>query len=305
MAILFASAVGSADPLTRVHHRQIHMGVQVEITAFAPDAATGDAAAQAAYARIEQLDGIMSDYRPASELMRLCAQAGGPPVAVSRDLFTVLQRALDISQRSEGAFDITVGPYVRLWRRMRRTGEMPTREEWRAAGELVGWRKVILDSERQTVRLRVPGMALDLGGIAKGYALDQGLLAMRARGVTRGLLHAGGDIAAGDAPPGRDGWRVEVAYAGPDRRWLTVANCGVSSSGDTEQVAQAGAGRYSHIIDPRWGRRRARPLVATLVAPEAPTSDGWATAAVVLGESRGTELLRTIPGVVAYIRTAD
>jgi len=302
---LLAASAGADQPLERVHHRQIHMGMQVAITVYAPDRLTGDEACRAAFARIAALDAMMSDYRPDSELNRLCAQAGGPPVPVSPELLTVLQRALLISERSGGAFDVTVGPYVRLWREWRKTGQEPSEAEWRAAGELVGWQQVRLDPAARTVQLLLPGMELDLGGIAKGYALDEALAVLRARGLPRALVAAGGDIAVGDPPPGREGWRVEVAYAEPGRRRLLVSNVGVSTSGDTEQFVEVDGRRCSHIIDPRSGPRFGEPLVATIVAPDATTSDGLATAAVVLGQERALALVASFSGVTAYVRVAD
>ncbi len=281
------------------------MGVQVAITVYAPNSETGDRACQAAFARIAELEDVTSDYRPQSELMRLCAQAGGPPVPVSADLLTVLTHALSLSERSRGAFDVTVGPYVRLWRQSRQSGVLPTDDQWRTAGELVGWEKVKLDTDAGTVQLLLAGMQLDLGGIAKGYALDQALAVLRGHGLPRALIHAGGDIAVGDPPPDRDGWRVKVAYAEPSQRWLTVANVGVSSSGDTEQFVEIDGKHYSHIIDPRSGLRWGEPILATIVAPDAMSSDSLATAAVVLGKEEALELVRAMPGVTAYVRSAN
>src|SRR5262249_53417322 len=151
------------------------MGTQFKIVLYAPDDGTAAKAKQAAFERIAALDGIMSDYRPTSELMRLCQKAGGDSVKVSGDLFTVLTRAQEVADLSDGAFDVTVGPLVRLWRRARRTQQLPPADELAAAKALVGFRKVRLDAREHTVQLRQAGMQLDLGGIAKGYAADQAL----------------------------------------------------------------------------------------------------------------------------------
>src|SRR5438270_6131047 len=166
---------GAGPALTRFTYTEPHMGTRFRIIAYAPDRATADRAARDAFARIAALDGSMSDYRPASELMRLCARAGGPPVKVSKDLFFVLSRAQEVSRRSGGAFDVTVGPVVRLWRLSRRTQRLPDPEKLARARALVGYRNVRLDPDARTVQLLKPGMQLDLGGIAKGYAADQAL----------------------------------------------------------------------------------------------------------------------------------
>ena len=304
MGLLALAAVASAnaaeDGLKRLQYRQIHMGVQVRIVAYAPGTDTGDRACRAAFKRIAELEDVFSDYRPKSELMRLCAKAGGPPVRVSDDLFTVLHRAHSISERSGGAFDATAGPYVRLWRQAKQAGELPSEEDWQAAAELVGWQKMRLDPDAQTVELLVPGMQLDLGGIAKGYALDGALKALRERGVTSALLQAGGEIVAGGPPPGRSGWRIRIAYGEPGRRYVRLANGALSSSGDTEQFVEIEGRRYSHIVDPRAGLRATEPLVVTVIGPDGITCDSLATAACVLGEQAATELIESHPAVRAY-----
>src|SRR5579871_4102411 len=129
----------AAEPLKRYEFTEPLMGTQVRIVLYAPDEATANRAAKAAYARVAELNGIMSDYLPSSELMRLCAKAGGPPVPVGPDLFTVLQRAQEVARKSDGAFDVTVGPIVRLWRRARRTERLPAPDQLAAARALVGY----------------------------------------------------------------------------------------------------------------------------------------------------------------------
>jgi len=288
--------------LKRFQYSQMHMGVRVTITLYARDAGTAQRACRAAFTRIAEIDQVMSDYRPNSELMRLCARAGGAPVRVSDHLFFVLQRAVLLSERTQGAFDVTVGPFVQLWRRARRTGQFPTQQELSEAKQRVGYQKVVLDAKRRTVQLLVPGMLLDLGGIAKGYALDRALEELRRRGVRRAMLEAGGDIVAGLAPPGTSGWRIRVANAPPSRQWVYLAKGAISSSGDTEQYVEYAGKRYSHIVDPRTGWGLTTRVAATVIARDGITSDSLATALCVLGEERGKELIRTVSGARAYIR---
>lgn len=304
---LTAAASTAADEhgLKRLQYRQIHMGVQVRIVAWAADSEAGDRACRAAFARIAELENIFSDYRPSSELMRLCARAGGPPMRVSDDLLTVLARGHALSEQTNGAFDATVGPYTRLWRQARKSGRLPTDGEWRSASELVGWQEMRLDPGARTVQLLVPGMQLDLGGIAKGYILDEALATLREHGISRALVQAGGEIVAGDAPPGQSGWKVKLAYAKPGHRYVRLETGAVSSSGDTEQFVEIDGRRYSHIIDPRVGLRFGEPIVVTVIGPDGMTCDSLATAACVLGEKAGMELGHSIPGVeVRFFRPA-
>lgn len=272
------------------------------ITLYAPERSIAERACRSAFDRIAQLEDIMSDYRKDSELMRLCAQAGGPPVRVSEELYFVLKRAQELARRTDGAFDVTVGPFVQLWRRARRTGQFPTQAEIDEARRYVGYEKMVLNDADRTVQLLVPGMRLDLGGIAKGYALDCALRVLNAHGVRHALLEAGGDIVAGVAPPGTAGWRIEVANASPERRWVTLALGAISSSGDTEQYVEYQGKRYSHIVHPRTGWGLTTRVAATVIARDGITSDSLATALCVLGKERGMALIRSVPGARAYIR---
>lgn len=281
------------------------MGTLFGVILYAGDEATARAAADAAFARIAALEQIMSDYDPDSELMRLCQSPPGRPVAVSRDLFEVLQRAQQLAAATDGAFDVTIGPLARLWRRARRTGELPPPVALARARESVGWQKLRLDPRRRTVTLLAPGMQLDLGGIGKGYAADAARAVLKQRGVRRALIAAGGDIAVGDPPPGRPGWRISIAMpqshlsaapaasqGGPSGTPLRLAplllyNAAVSTSGDTEQFVEIGGRRFSHILDPRTGLGLTERVQVTVVARRATDSDSVATALSVLGLERG------------------
>jgi thiamine biosynthesis lipoprotein len=147
-------------------------------------------------------------------------------------------------------------------------------------------------------------MRLDLGGIAKGYALDRALGVLKQHGIGRALVQAGGDIAVGEAPPGKTGWRIQVAGAERGHRSVTLANAAISTSGDTEQYADIAGTKCSHIVDPRLGLRCGEPILATVIAPDATTTDSLATAACVLGREQSLELLGATPGVSVYVRPA-
>jgi thiamine biosynthesis lipoprotein len=193
------------------HTTQRQMGVEVRIVLYAPDQQAANRATAAAYARITQLNGLMSDYDPASEVSRLSHSSTTPRfVPLSYDLFLVLRASERLSQQSAGAFDITVGPLTKLWRRARRRQEFPPADKLRLALQAVGYKNVQIDEARQAVKLLKPGMKLDLGGIAKGYAADEALRALAKQGFTRALVNASGDMAIGDPPPGAKGWKPDV-----------------------------------------------------------------------------------------------
>lgn len=295
-----------AQTPTRFEYKEYHMGVDVRIVVYAPDQQTAERACAAAFERFAELDTLMSDYRSDSELMRLCARAGGPPVPVSRDLFLVLQRSQDLAMRSNGAFDVTCSPAVRLWRTARKTHVLPTPADIERARSLVGWERLRLDPRRRTVQLLTPGMKLDLGGIGKGYADDCAQRTLKQFGITSALVEAGGDIVVSAPPPGQDGWKIEVDNAeGATRKpILHFANVAISTSGDTEQFVEIGGKRYSHIVDPRTGQALTDRIAVTIVAPDGLTSDGLSTAVSVLGEEKGQALVKTYRNTTAYIRHA-
>ncbi len=283
------------------------MGVQARIVVYAASAEEGERGAASAFDRIAELDAAMSDYRPDSELMRLCDRVGQGPVAVSPDLYDVLERSVAVSRASGGAFDVTVGPAVRLWREARRTGVMPEPEALARALALIGYEKMVLDPVRRTVELRVKGMRLDLGGIAKGYAARRAVEALRQRGLNRCLVALAGDIAAGDPPPGRAGWAVkleqeqdEVKTRGPPPTIL-LTDGAVSTSGDTEQYVDIGGQRYSHLVDPKTGLGMTNRMSATVVGARGEEVDALASAVCVMGSDKGIEMLRRWGAVAAVV----
>ncbi len=289
----------------RFEFAQPHMGTQFRTVLYAADEAEARRAADAAFARISELDAKLSDYREDSELMRLCRQAGGEPVAVSDDLFTVLAAAQEMARRSRGAFDVTIGPLSRLWRRTRRQRELPSPQRLEQARSLVGYEKLMLDAERQTVRLTQPGMLLDLGGIAKGFAADEAQRVLRRHGICSALVAAGGDLVVSDAPPDALAWRIGIAPLddpdGPPTKFLWLKNAAVSTSGDAEQFVEINGVRYSHILDPKTGLGLIGRQSVTVIAPNGTLSDSLATAISVLKPNEGLKLVEATEGAAALI----
>ena len=291
---------------TRFEYSEIAMGVCARIVLYASDRASADSAALDAYKRIAQLEDIMSDYRPGSELMRLCKKAGGPPVQVSPDLYYVLDKCQELARRSDGGFDCTVGPLVKLWRAARKSGTLPDSSDLEDARKLTGWRLLRVPAACDKpgfVQLMRVDMLLDLGGIAKGYACDEALKTLRSRGIKSALIEMGGDIAVGDPPPGKNGWQIDVANA-PSPKTVSLKNAAISSSGDVEQYIEIDGKRYSHIVNPKTGLGLTDRIAVTVVAPNATTSDSLSTAISVLGETRGKTLANTFAGVWVYVRRA-
>lgn len=276
------------------------MGLPFRIVLYAEHETTAAIAARAAFARVAELNHHFSDYEDDSELTQLSRTAGsGRAVPVSEELWRLLNIALAMSRRSDGAFDITVGPLVQVWRRARRQRELPTAAVIAEARARVGWQKVVLDPRDRTAKLLVPGMRLDFGSIAKGRALDEALRVLRAHGIPRALVTGGGDMAIGAPPPGRNGWRIELppldAPGAPPARFLSLSNCGFATSGDLFQHVELGGKRYSHIVDPRTGMALTDHSLVTVVAADAVTANSLSTTTCVVGPELGLQLIRATP----------
>ena len=297
--------------LQRYEFRSPLMGTLVSITMYAADYLSATNAASTAFSRIAALERMMSDYDPDSELMQVCQQPVGLPTPVSNELFEVLSKALQLARVTDGAFDPTAGPYVRLWRRARRTQTLPSTNWLAVAGQSVGWKKLRLDSRNKTVTLAVPGMQLDLGGLAKGYAADQALQVLKKLGITRALVAAGGDIAVGDPPPGKRGWRIGIAAPECGNRapvkMVLLRNSAVSTSGDTEQFVEINGVRYSHIVNPKTGIGLTNRIQVSIFGKDAVTTDSFATAVCVLGVKHGLTLVESRQDLAALIlrKTGD
>lgn len=289
--------------LQRWEYRQLSMGVAVRMVLYAPDEDTAFNAAKAAYARVAAVNEAASDYKIDSELMRLCKKAGQGPVKVSDDLYTLLDKSVDVSRRSHGAFDCTVGPLVKLWRAARKNGKLPAAEDIEKAKALVGWEKIRLDPQNRTAELLVPGMQLDMGGIAKGYAGDKALETLRQHGVTRALFEAGGDVVLGDAPPDQKGWKIEITGGKETQdEVVELANCAVSTSGDTIQFVEIDGKHYSHVVDPRTGLGLTSRLLVTLIMPKGIDADSLSKMCGVLGREGAAELMKSFPEARVYLR---
>ncbi|SFI18494.1 thiamine biosynthesis lipoprotein [Planctomicrobium piriforme] len=301
LLLMTSPLLAENSPLSRHEFVQIRMGVPVRIVVYASDPVSAIQATDAAYERLKQLDRTLSDYDPDSELNQLCLAPTGTAVKVSPDLWSVLSASQKLSAQSDGAFDVTVGPLVKLWRVARRKKQLPDPADLAAAKKRVGFQHVTLDTAQQTVTLSLPEMQLDVGGIAKGYAADAAYNVLVEHGLPIALLAVAGDIRVGDPPPGRTGWRVEVEDRGraapPDHKPLVLELCrqAVSTSGDTYQYLQLNGVRYSHIVDSKTGLGLTTPGSVTVVAPTCMQADGLATALSILGPDRGFAFLEQFP----------
>jgi FAD:protein FMN transferase len=309
LTLLVVSCVSTPPappPPGRYEFHQTEMGVPFRMVLYAPSPSGAEGAAAAAFQRIKQLNDIMTDYDSDSELSRLSRTSGqDQAVPVSPDLWTVLERAQTLAQRSHGAFDVTVGPYVNLWRFARSQGKLPDPARLAKARLAVGYDKMQLDPAHRTVKLLAPNMRLDLGGIAKGYAVDQALKTLSRLGLASALVSGGGDIGVSGPPPGSAGWRIELppldASNAPLTRFVVLAQAGISTSGDLFQRLEINGVRYSHIVDPRTGIGLTDHSLVTVIGPDDFTADGLTKVMSVLNPKDALRFMAATPEAAVRI----
>jgi len=296
----------NADKNVRVDSGfRVVMGTFNRVVAIAPNSRIADKCIEAAFEQLELVDNLMSDYNDNSEIGIVNCQAFERPVKVSKPTYDVLQKALKFSRLSGGAFDVTIGPLMYLWRSASEANSIPTDFQLQQARSKIGFEKLILDSNDMTVRFAVVGMKLDLGGIAKGYAIDQTVLAMRRCGAVGGMVDVGGEIYVfGEPPSGKDHWliglqdpRTAQADLGTGKPLLILKlnDAAVSTSGDYQRFVLIEGKKYSHIIEPETGRSSAELTSVTIISPNAADADALSTAVTVMGVEKGIELIESIP----------
>lgn len=281
------------------------MGTAISVLACAEGRAAGEAAIDAVMAQMHHIDASMSPYKADSELSRVNREAAQRPVAVSAELFGLLQRAVEFSRLSDGAFDITYAAAGHLYDYRR--GIAPSDDELAQARAAIGYRYLQLDPATRSVRFARPGMRIDLGGFAKGHAVECGAAILRRFGIGHGIVTAGGDSRLLGDRCGRP-WTIGVRdprQAGRVVAVLPLEDAAVSTSGDYERYFEAGGVRHHHLIDPRSGRSPSAVRNVTIVAADGLTSEALSKTVFVLGVEAGLRLVERQPGVDAVVVDAD
>ncbi len=302
----------------RVEMAILAMGIRPELKVYALDRERGVLWLEKGAEAIHRIDALMSTYKPDSELSRLSAAETNVWHPISRELMEVLKLSRRLSKESGGRFDVTVRPMIQLWRKAAEEKRLPTDEQVAAARRRVGWDAVELDDLKLRIRLKKPGMSIDLGAVAKGYAVDEAVVAMKKAGATAGLVEAGGDLFAFGLKPGGKKWTAGIRNprAADGRRGratepamltvLRISNMAVVTSGHYERFSTIEGKRYSHIIDPRTGRPVDQRLASvTIVAPTCALADGLATAVAVMGAEERMRLIERLENVEALIYMDD
>ena len=266
---------------------------------------------EAAFDVQRRIDEQMSYQREDSELSRVNRDAADEPVRVDPLTFEVLQKSIYFSKLSDGAFDVTVGPLMDLWKAAGEANASPTEEALAEARAKVGYEKLILDEKNMTVRFAVKGMRIDLGGIGKGYAVDKSIEAMKELGALGGMVDLGGNIRCfGQPPRSQDYWRVGLQdpNVSPDDMdaskillVLAITDQSVATSGDYRRFVKVHGEKQSHILNARTGRGAGELVSDTIIAPDATAADALSTAVNVLGPEKGLAQIERLPGVEAIL----
>jgi thiamine biosynthesis lipoprotein len=269
------------------------MGTTFTIVAYGTDRYALEGAVDLAFEEVRRLDALLSNYRPRSEWSQINREAGKGPVRVSPELFDLLQACQEYSRASDGAFDITVAPLVKIWGFYKGSGRVPRRAEIRGALAGVGYQNIELDPENYTVRFRRSGVEIDPGGIGKGYAVDRVVEILRQRNLHSAFISAGGSSMYGlGAPPGEKGWKAVIRHprqpAGQSEvtpvAEVLLKDMSMSTSGTTEKFFVARGRVYSHIFDPRTGYPAQGIVSVSTIAPRTIDSEAWTKPVFVNGK---------------------
>ncbi len=289
-ALVCAASGCRVRPLYR--NTQVLMGTFIEV--ISPDAR----AHTIVFSEIKRIEKLLSKYDPESEISRLNADGA---LKVSPETYLILQRSRELWMLSNGAFDVTVGPLLDIWGFTAREPSVPEPSEIAKTLSRIGMDKIIFNPRDNMVKFSVPGVKIDLGGIGKGFALDCAIKKLKAEGITSCLINAGGQIACLGKRYGKP-WRIAVkdprpAENNPAAAVLELSDGSLSTSGDYEQYFKRRGRRYSHIIDPKTGTpSQSRVTAVTIKANDGATADALSTAVFVLGEEKGRELIKRVPG---------
>jgi thiamine biosynthesis lipoprotein len=293
---------GGLQPVERQRHA---MGTMFSVIAYHDAPADAARAVDAALAEIVRLDAVLSHYKPSSDLSRLNRDGARGFVAVDPSLYEVVERSLAFSRASDGRFDVTVAPLLRVWKEAFAAGRQPAAAEIAAARRCVG-HQLVETSPPNRIRLRSDCAALDLGGIGKGYAVDRALAVLEAAGVRHAIVNGGGStMAAIGAPPGFDGWPVELGAAVAGRRTLLLRDEAISTSQQHLRHLPFAPGAFGEIIDPRREAPLEAQTIVSVVTDDATRADALSTTLLLMPVAEGERLLeRFAPASALWISPA-
>lgn len=321
LAYFFLPSLLFSQSSTRYEYTAPKMGTEFRLVLYAPTKEIADKAAEAAFNRVDKLNAIFSDYDASSEVSRLSISAGtGQEVPVSKELWEVLLLAQEVAQKSKGAFDVTIGPVSKLWRRAIRQQAYPNLIQLEEAKEKVCYKHLQLNAKSHSVRLKKKDMRLDLGGIAKGYTVDEICKILQQYGIQTALIDGGGDIFGHGSPPDAAGWKVQMLsrqtrslnldyFDKETKNWSSqkeqekvayLTNQAIASSGNTYKYLDWKGQRYSHIINPKTGVGVMHNDIINIQASSCALADAIASTLTVLSPKKGKKFLKKFKNVTLW-----
>jgi thiamine biosynthesis lipoprotein len=308
-ATLVSDVTLAGRSLHRHQASRMSMACLYTIEAYGSDSTALPGIVEDAFDEVDRIDRLMSHYKADSPLSRLNREGARHPVVVETELFDFIGEAMRYNRDSGGAFDITVGPLMRTWGFFRGEGRMPSDEQLDGARRHVGPGHVVMDRAARTIGFDAPGVELDLGGIAKGYAVDRVVKLLRARRVAAALIDAGGSTIYGmGAPPGRDAWDAAIEDPADSRKTAVTVHLkdrALSVAGSSEKFFELQGVRYSHIMDPRTGRPAQGVLSVAVLTSTGTSGDALDDAFFVLGAEESGRYLRSLADTEVFFFLPD
>jgi len=305
--LLLAASGIFADGVLPVHRARYSMGTMFDIVVYHSSHDEAERAIGKAMSEIVRLDGVLSNFKAESDLSRLNREGRDRFVAVDASMYDVVRQSLEFSRLSSGRFDVTIAPVLRVWKQAHEEGRSPSDAELHAAANCVGADKVET-REPDRIRYREGCVEIDLGGIGKGYAVERAIAVLKSEGIRHALVNAGGSsIGAIGAPPGGDGWPVDLGGEPPGRKPLLLRDESVSTSQQNLVSRAFAAGTFGHIIDPRIGSPVREDNAVSVVARSATVSDALSTALLMYSRDEARTLLAHFPdaSVIWISRTGE
>ena len=297
LLVLFHTAhLQAQSPIRKWTFTQPKMGSPFSVVVYSNDSIEVATTIKKAYLLVDSLNGIYSDYDLQSELSVLSQKGESPKV--SNALWDILEKSQYAFSKSNGAFDISIGPVVRLWRKARKLKQLPSDSAIRNAQQRVGFKFIKMNPSTHEVKLLRNNMQLDLGGIAKGYIAQKVVDFLKNEGLGSSLVDAGGDLAMGQAPPSKKAWSVGVNIPSSEELlplYLFLQNTAIATSGDMYQYVEIDGKHYSHIVNPKTGLGLTHQRNVTVIAPDGATADWLATACSVLSIKKAIKLCDSFP----------
>jgi thiamine biosynthesis lipoprotein len=285
---------------------KVVMNTIAKIIAVAPDEKTAQLSIDSAFEEIYRLEKLMNRYDPNSQLSKVNKLAADEPVKIDKDLFDILQQSVQYSKRTNGAFDITVGPLVDLWKKCAEANSMPTEKQLAKVKKQIGCDKLLLDANESSVRFATRGVSLDLGAIAKGFAADLAIAEMKKAGAIGGLIDLGGQVGCFGTTEKKGKWIIGIRNPVKSENnqitaKLALSDLAVATSGDYERFYKIGDKHFSHIFNPATQKSADELISVTIIAADGTAADALATAVSVLGAQKGLELIEKIENTEAII----